>query len=301
MLPETLASFLDKLEHTYEAIIVDDGSTDGTPDYLKTLGEPCRILLHDHRGGQSARNAGMRSAQGRYLKFVDDDDFLEPGVVDEQIAFLDRSPDLDVCYCDWGELYQCPGQPDRRRIGTDGARLSLIDQLVGHYGIPTIDYLYRRQTIVGLSWNESIPVIQDVHFIVDVVASGARVGYLPTSPHVVGWYRMLAGEKRVSDANILTRIRCIQQVYDKLVALLMHNDTLTQERQQSLAARYFFLAEQVFRHDRPLFRQLLNQATQLCPEFEPPGPRFRQSVKLFGFERAEVLRQISIAVRRRLR
>lgn len=47
LLKEALASFVGLLDCSYEAVIVDDGSTDGTAEYLRTLGEPFRTLFQD--------------------------------------------------------------------------------------------------------------------------------------------------------------------------------------------------------------------------------------------------------------
>lgn len=58
--------------------MVDDGSTDGTQEYLKSLGNRITILSQPNRGPGAARNLGARSAQGEYLAFLDSDDLWFP-------------------------------------------------------------------------------------------------------------------------------------------------------------------------------------------------------------------------------
>lgn len=66
---------------TWEAICIDDGSTDGCADILDVMAsEDCRIkVAHKHNEGVSqARNLGIKKASGTYITFVDADDFLHP-------------------------------------------------------------------------------------------------------------------------------------------------------------------------------------------------------------------------------
>lgn len=58
----------------YEVIVVDDGSTDGTSDYLKSLTTPkLKLIRQNNKGPAAARNAGIKIARGKYIAFTDDD------------------------------------------------------------------------------------------------------------------------------------------------------------------------------------------------------------------------------------
>jgi GT2 family glycosyltransferase len=62
----------------FEIIVVDDGSTDGTMDYLQSLEEYVRVFQQPNRGAGAARNLGVRHAKGKYLAFLDSDDLWFP-------------------------------------------------------------------------------------------------------------------------------------------------------------------------------------------------------------------------------
>lgn len=82
LLKQTLDSVLAQRFKKFEVIVVDDGSTDGTYEYLKNLGGGVKFLTQPNRGPSAARNLGARQARGTYLAFLDSDDLWFPWTLD---------------------------------------------------------------------------------------------------------------------------------------------------------------------------------------------------------------------------
>ncbi|MFE0106644.1 glycosyltransferase family 2 protein [Streptomyces sp. NPDC059009] len=91
---ETLRSLLLNARSDYEFILVDDCSTDRTPDVIahhRPRLPGCVVLRHpENRGLADARNTGLDAARGRYLTFLDGDDWLAPGHLDRLVAAIER-------------------------------------------------------------------------------------------------------------------------------------------------------------------------------------------------------------------
>lgn len=83
----------------YELIVVDDGSSDGTPDVIAGFAEArVRYVRQANQGVSAARNAGAAQAHGRYLTFLDSDDEAMPGWLTAfQCAFADPQTGIVCC------------------------------------------------------------------------------------------------------------------------------------------------------------------------------------------------------------
>ena len=77
-----------------ECVVIDDGSTDGTREYLESLDyDSLRTIYRDETGLSSARNAGIDAVDSKYVLFLDSDDILYPHASKTLVSALEDQPD----------------------------------------------------------------------------------------------------------------------------------------------------------------------------------------------------------------
>ena len=104
VLGEALASVRDQTWPNWEALIVDDGSTDGTAMAAERFVESdprFRLIRQSHMGVSAARNAGLRDARGELIAFLDADDTWLPTKLARQIEALSADPKANFAFTNY--------------------------------------------------------------------------------------------------------------------------------------------------------------------------------------------------------
>ena len=114
LLRETIRSMQSQTLRDFAAIIVDDGSTDGTGDYLDSLGDSrFRIVHQENTGYVEALNRGADLVQTKYFARIDADDLALPQRLEKQVAFLEQHHDVAIVASRIGYIF---GQNRRFRM-----------------------------------------------------------------------------------------------------------------------------------------------------------------------------------------
>lgn len=97
-LHRTLRSILMQSYRNWELIVIDDGSTDGTPEVVRGHGDPrIRLIVEKSSQGLPARlNQAIELAQGKYFARIDGDDVCFPQRFERQVEYLEAHPEIDL-------------------------------------------------------------------------------------------------------------------------------------------------------------------------------------------------------------
>lgn len=101
LLIRAIDAAISQTYHPMEIIVVDDASTDDTCEACKKYGDQINYIQippQKSRGGNYARNLGIRSARGEYVAFCDDDDYWLPQKTEKQMRLM-LSEDYELVHC----------------------------------------------------------------------------------------------------------------------------------------------------------------------------------------------------------
>lgn len=89
---ECIDSLLNQTYKNIEIIVIDDGSKDATVYLLAKYADKIKLIVHGNNKKQGARrNEGIKKAQGKYLYFIDSDDWIEPDTIEKTVANLEET------------------------------------------------------------------------------------------------------------------------------------------------------------------------------------------------------------------
>ncbi|MBE7178528.1 MAG: glycosyltransferase [Mucilaginibacter polytrichastri] len=176
-LPETLQSVFDQ-DVAAEVIIVNDGSTDGTAELVDSYHDRCTIIHTENRGAALARQTGLDASNGQYIQYLDADDLLLPGKIQEQVKAL-KTQNADIAYGDWTRFTGDGAERKTGEVVTKTLPEPADIALFTDFWWPPAALLFSRKITCKISWNKNLPVIQDARYMLDAALAGARFVHTP--------------------------------------------------------------------------------------------------------------------------
>jgi len=167
----------------FELIVVDNGSTDRTPEILSSVNDPrLRVFTLTERGVSRARNLGLREARGAFIAFLDSDDTWNATFLEKMHTALASDSKAVLAYCGWqnlglpgprGEPFVPPDyeNPDKAASLLEGCRWPIHACLTRHAAIIEAGGFNTQLTIAEdyLLWME-VSVIGTIIRVPEVLA-----------------------------------------------------------------------------------------------------------------------------------
>jgi glycosyltransferase involved in cell wall biosynthesis len=272
-LDTTLATCLKIKGIPFEILLIDDGSTDGTPDHIeKTFPTVKLIRLPTNSGsGAHGRNIGLQMAKGTYVKFLDHDDLIQPKGFKAECEEA-RQSDADIVMSRWG-VVRINGEglfdQNERRIFSPPEPSRLVEAiLLGEPTPYTAAALYKRTLISSEQWDANQTMIDDFDWFCRMAIKDCKV----TRVNSISYFWRLhpdsfQGRSHDNETIYHDLMFVRYSVYTKLEHQLRARNQMNPLREQLLAKRYYQILRWFSRYDHRNCMSLLEKIYCLDPYF----------------------------------
>ncbi len=157
LLPRAINSVVVQTIDNWELVIIDDGSTDGTGDFVKSLIKTEKRISYykfEHRGISPSLNAGIEKSKGKYITFLGSDDEYLPEHLELHVKLIQENTNVDLIY-GGVKIIGDPYVPDKRDLGK---KIHIDNCIVGG------TFFGKREVFVELNGFRNIPYSEDSEF-----------------------------------------------------------------------------------------------------------------------------------------
>ncbi|MFC4211319.1 glycosyltransferase family 2 protein [Pedobacter lithocola] len=282
---QTLDSVYNSTYTEFEVIVINDGSTDDTLLLLEQYPKPIKIYSTENKGVSNARNLGFDISIGDYIQYLDADDLLLPDKLNVQVKAL-KENNTGVAYGDWQKFHIEKNEIIITETITREIEGDLEISIFTDFWCPPAAILYSRKVCEKLSWNESLPIIQDARYFLD--AAIMKFTFLYT-PGIMALYRSAQPNSLSKKSDLLF----LSDIYGntKEVYQIWKND-FEQEPGKKIAITKSL--RHCIHRLSVVNKKLANEAIELLLSIEPtyiPKEKglLRSFSKIIGYKNAEDL------------
>lgn len=279
-----------------EIIVVDDGSTDGTPGILDEFRDRVTVLDQENAGRSAARNRAIKVAQGDYVAFLDADDVFLPSHL-ATLAATARRTECEIIHTDIELPYLT--EHETRMARQRRAANRPFDQFY-RFQIAIQAAMIKREWFIDrdLWFPDELEIAEDAFFFWTAILCGARLAFVPqagtrigiheantTRDHVKSYNKALLAYSRLRDFIRTRGLDPPRSAWRRIACGATHCETLHHlsklyqqpNRENRRALRRLLLSREISAVDR-----LRCGVAQLWPRF--PGARTKPVVgALFGY------------------
>jgi glycosyltransferase involved in cell wall biosynthesis len=255
-----IQSVLDQTYKDLEVIVVNDGSTDSTAEVAASVQDKrLKIISQENTGLPGARNAGIRVAQGKYVGFVDGDDFWYPPKAAIHIEVLEKYPDIDLTFSWWKVVNEFSG--DTGRFGNIPQNRIGLEELLLRNNANTSTVIARKEILEKAGFfDQTLTSLEDIDLWLRIARLKPKNFFC--IQRILSAYRMRPGQMSKDWQRMLENW---ERVLNKIKMLEPERVSKVEYESRARFNRYLaYLAYEA--HDYSSARRFLYQALTMRPD-----------------------------------
>ncbi|MCH7339007.1 glycosyltransferase family 2 protein [Acinetobacter higginsii] len=249
-----------------EVIVVPNGGDETWKESLALLLDDSRIIVSPVEKGHAnvARNHGLRLARGKYIRFLDDDDYFFTENAIRQIALIEET-EVDIC---GGSLAVMDANDRILNIMKIPFHEDFVASLLSSQGRTSPQfYVYRRESIQGLFWDESVNIGQDTHWT-HMMCRKKDWSWVCIDDVVSSWVQH--SPKQISKKYKISEHLELQEKYKwETIQILIQQDRLNVGRRKNAAECMWFLIHAGFYFSPFFWKSVMGKTQNLFPDTYP--------------------------------
>jgi glycosyltransferase involved in cell wall biosynthesis len=210
---QAIASCLQQTYEEIELVVVDDCSTDRTPEVVKSFNDPRIVYIRNRRnaGLPRALNIGFASASGDYLTWTSDDNEYAPTAIAEMLRALQESPQADFVYADYTAQFESTGETELRKLPDEPAldRANTIGAC----------FLYTRRVYQAVGdFDPRMPLVEDYDYWIRV-SKRFRMKHLAKDLYLYRYHAKSLTSTKLHQARVLNGVLMFKHGFISSTAL----------------------------------------------------------------------------------
>lgn len=259
-LNRSINSLLNQTLKDLEIILVDDGSTDSSgeicDEYVRKYPEKIKCIHQRNKGVSAARNAGLDIAQGKYIGFLDPDDFAD----EDMYEFLYRGAvetNADIVACSWRDCFanETTGYAGKRYNDTVDIKIAMMREIKDGIYL-TWNKIFSAQCIKMVRYQEEYINGEDRLFVIQSLLNANKVTYKFEDKY--NYYHRInsAGTKKFTEKDY-TLLEVCKKITDIFLQYNSHDIAIAKRQEVLAKVQLLFMMDLAIKMYEPYGKKII--------------------------------------------
>lgn len=254
-------SVINQTYKNIELLIIDDGSTDNSGKIISEYNdERIKYFKNNNQGIGKTRNFGIKKSNGKYIMFLDSDDYLDTNIVKFMLNKILKDK-LDMVVCDYYEVKNTKNN-EIKIINFENCSIMDNPELLLSINLSPWNKIYKKSFILknNIEFDEESKY-EDVIFVIDALINAKKIGKIDKALY----YYVINenSETSIRDEKVFDILKIIDKIRNKYKDIKYLNESIDKLTVRILTN---YTIQQRYQKDRKIQKRFINDAFKYLKE-----------------------------------